>query len=145
MKIHEVAGNIMHKMDAFKGSRQAMDTPQMLIVRGMSRKEMEAEDLKKIINDIFDEIEARTIDVFSEEAKDVLGVMDENIRNQVEIQGETDIYGIYRLKESFEAMNCHTEYALGLLDNFAIFMVLGMDKSGFGPKFVELVVVDLKI
>jgi len=52
MKIHEVAGNIMHKMDAFKGSRQAMDTPQMLIVRGMSRKEMEAEDLKKIINDI---------------------------------------------------------------------------------------------
>ncbi len=28
MKIHEVAGNIMHKMDAFKGSRQAMDTPQ---------------------------------------------------------------------------------------------------------------------
>lgn len=145
MKIHEVAGNIMHKMDAFKGSRQAMDTPQMLIVRGMSRKEMEAEDLKKIINDIFDEIEARTIDVFSEEAKGVLGVMDENIRNQVEIQGETDIYGIYRLKESFEAMNCHTEYALGLLDNFAIFMVLGMDKSGFGPKFVELVVVDLKI
>ena len=137
--------NIMHKMDAFKGSRQAMDTPQMLIVRGMSRKEMEAEDLKKIINDIFDEIEARTIDVFSEEAKGVLGVMDENIRDQVEIQGETDIYGIYRLKESFEAMNCHTEYALGLLDNFAIFMVLGMDKSGFGPKFVELVVVDLKI
>lgn len=145
MKIHEVAGNIMHKMDAFKGSRQAMDTPQMLIVRGMSRKEMEPGDLEKVVSDIFEEIGARTIEVFSEEAKDVIGVMDENIRDQVEIQGETDIYGIYRLKEAFEAMNCHTEYALGLLDNLAIFMVLGMDKSGFGPKIVELVIVDLKI
>ena len=145
MKIHEVAGNIMHKMDAFKGSRQAMDTPQMLIVRGMSRKEMGPEDLEKMVSDIFEEIGARTIEVFSEEAKGVIGVMDENIRDQVEIQGETDIYGIYRLKEAFEAMNCHTEYALGLLDNLAIFMVLGMDKSGFGSKIVELVIVDLKI
>jgi hypothetical protein len=145
MKIHEVAGNIMGIMEAFQGSRPAMDTPQMLIVRGMSRREMEPEDMEKVVSDLFDEIGARTIEVFSEEAKNVIGVMDENIRGQVEIQGETDIYGIYRLKDSFEAMNCHAEYALGLLDDFAIFMVLWMDKSGFGPKFVEVVVVNLEI
>lgn len=145
MKIHEVAGNIMGIMEAFQGSRPAMDTPQMLIVRGMSRREMEPEDMEKVVSDLFDEIGARTIEVFSEEAKNVIGVMDENIRGQVEIQGETDIYGIYRLKDSFEAMNCHAEYAMGLLDDFAIFMVLWMDKSGFGPKFVEVVVVNLEI
>ncbi|HEY0196580.1 MAG TPA: DUF2120 domain-containing protein [Methanobacterium sp.] len=144
MKIHEVAGNIMQILEAFRGSKPAMDTPQMLIVRGMSRKEMEPEELDKVVCDVLDEIGARRIEVYSEEAKDIIGIMDENIRGQVQIQGETDIYGIYRLKDSFEAMNCHTEYALGLLDSFAIFVILWMDKSGFGPKFVELVVVNLE-
>ena len=77
----------------------------MLIVRGMSRKEIEPEDLAQVVSDIFNEIGARKIDVFSEEAKDLIGIMDENIRAQVQIQGETDVYGIYRMKESFEAMN----------------------------------------
>lgn len=144
MKTHEVAGNIMHSLDAFHGSRPSMDTPQMLIVRGMSRKEIEPEELAQVVSDIFNEIGAHKIDVYSQEAKDIIGVMDENIRDQVKIQGETDVYGIYRLKESFEAMNCHLEYALGLLDSIAIFMVLWMDKSGFGPKFVELVVANLE-
>lgn len=144
MKIHEVAGNIMEILEAFRGSKPAMDTPQMLIVRGMSRKEIEPEELDKVVSDVLDEIGARRIEVYSEEAKDIIGIMDENIRGQVQIQGETDIYGIYRLKDSFEAMNCHTEYALGLLDSFAIFIIVWMDKSGFGPKFVELVVVNLE-
>ena len=144
MKTHEIAGNIMQSLEAFKGSRSAMDTPQMLIVRGMTRKDIKPEDMEKEINRIFDEIEARKIEVFSEESKNIIGVMDENIRGQVEIQGETDVYGIYKMKESFEAMNCHTEYGLGLVNNIAVFMVLWMDKSGFGPKFVELVLVNLE-
>lgn len=134
----------MQSLEAFKGSRSAMDTPQMLIVRGMTRKDIKPEDLEIEINRIFDELEARKIEVFSEESKDIIGIMDENIRGQVEIQGETDVYGIYRMKESFESMNCHTEYGLGLVNNIAIFMVLWMDKSGFGPKFVELVLVNLE-
>lgn len=145
MKIHEVAGNIMQSLGAFQGSKPAMDTPQMLIVRGMSRKEIKPEELAQVVYGVLDEVGAREIEVYSEEAKDVIGVMDENIRGQVSIEGETDIYGIYRLKESFEAMNCHTEYALGLLNDIAIFIVMWMDKSGFGPKFVELVVVNLEI
>lgn len=144
-KIHEIAGNIMQTLGAFHGSKPAMDTPQMLIVRGMSRKEIEPEELAQTVSGVLDEIGARIIDVYSDEAKDVIGVMDENIRDQVSIKGETDIYGIYRLKESFEAMNCHTEYALGLLDDIAVFLVMWMDKSGFGPKFVEIVVVNLEI
>lgn len=144
MRIHEVAGNIMNQLEAFHGSRPSMDTAQMLIVRGMSRKEIEPEDLDLVVSDVLKEIGARRIDVFSEEAKDLIGIMDENIRDQVQIQGETDIYGIYRLKESFEAMNCHAEYALALLNNIAIFMVLWMDRSGLGPKFVELVVTNLE-
>lgn len=144
MKINEVAGNLMNSLEAFKGSRPAMNTPQMLIVRGMSRKEMEPDELEKVISEVLDGIGARRIEVYSDEAKNIIGVMDENIRGQVEIQGDTDIYGIYRLKNSFEAMNCNAEYALGLIEGLAVFIVLWMDKSGLGPKFVELVVVNLE-
>lgn len=144
MKTHEVARNIMASLEAFQGSKPSMDTPQMLIVRGMSRKEIKPEEMAPVISDILDDIGARRIEVFSDEAKDIIGIMDENIRALVQIQGETDVYGIYRLKESFEAMNCHVEYALGLLHNIAVFIILWMDKSGFGPKFVELVVANLE-
>ena len=50
------------------------------------------------------------------------------------------MYMEYRLKESFESMNCHTDYALGLIGQIAVFLVLWKDKSGMGPLFVELVV-----
>ncbi len=145
MKTHEVAGNIMGSLEAFHGSRPAMDTPQILIVRGMSRKDIQPEELETVVFNLLNEIGARKIDMFSDEASDIIGVMDEYIRESVEIPGETDIYGIYKLKESFEAMNCHMEYAMGLLDGIALFMVLWMDKSGLGPKFVELVVANLEV
>lgn len=140
MPTHEIAGKIMSQLEAFHGSRPAIDTPQILIVKGMSKKKLDPEELSITINELMKGLGARKMDMFSEEATDVIGIMDENIRARVEIPGETDVYGIYRLKESFEAMNCHTEYALGTIGQLAIFLVLWKDKSGMGPLFVELVV-----
>jgi hypothetical protein len=140
MPTHEIAGKVMNELEAFHGSKPAIDTPQILIVRGMSRKRIDPEELSTIISDMMKGLGARTIDVFSEEATDIIGIMDENIRATVEIPGETDVYGIYRLKESFESMNCHTEYSLGIIGKLAVFLVLWKDKSGMGPLFVELVV-----
>jgi hypothetical protein len=140
MPTHEIAGKIMSELEAFHGSRPAIDTPQILIVRGMSKKKLDPEELSIKITDLMKGLGARKMDIFSEEATDVIGVMDENIRARVDIPGETDVYGIYRLKESFESMNCHTEYALGTIGQLAIFLVLWKDKSGMGPLFVELVV-----
>jgi hypothetical protein len=140
MPTHEIAGKIMSELEAFHGSRPAIDTPQILIVRGMSKKKLDPEELSIKITELMKGLGARKMDIFSEEAADVIGVMDENIRARVDIPGETDVYGIYRLKESFESMNCHTEYALGTIGQLAIFLVLWKDKSGIGPLFVELVV-----
>ena len=140
MPTHEIAGKIMNELEAFHGSKPAIDTPQILIVKGMSKKELDPKELSITITKLMKGIGARKMDIFSEEATDVIGIMDENIRARVEIPGETDVYGIYRLKESFEAMNCHTEYALGTIGQLAIFLVLWKDKSGMGPLFVELVV-----
>lgn len=140
MPTHEIAGKIMGELDAFHGSKPAIDTPQILIVRGMSKKKIDPEELSITISEIMKVIGARRMDVFSEEATNVIGIMDENIRATVEIPGETDVYGIYRLKESFKSMNCHTDYGLGTIGQIAIFLVLWKDKSGIGPLFVELVV-----
>jgi hypothetical protein len=140
MPTHEIAGKIMSELEAFHGSRPSIDTPQILIVRGMSKKKLDPDELSFTITELMKGLGARKMDMFSEEATDVIGIMDENIRARVDIPGETDVYGIYRLKESFESMNCHTEYALGTIGQLAIFLVLWKDKSGMGPLFVELVV-----
>lgn len=140
MKTRNVAGQIMGTLEAFEGSKAAMDTTQLLIVRGRSRKQVKPEELGPTISEILTSLGARELDMFSDETADIITIMDEQIRSHVKVQGETDVYGIYRLKESFENMNCHADYGMGLVDDIAIFLVLWKDKSGFGPLFVELVV-----
>jgi hypothetical protein len=138
--LHEIAGEIMNYLDAFEGSRPALDASNILIVKGKSRKRFPIEETAEILSRIYETLGAEKIDTFSDAGANIISLMDENLRNNVEIQGETDIYGIYRIKKSLEAMNCHVEYALGILDEVGIFIVVWIDKSGFGPKFVEIVV-----
>ncbi len=140
MNTRNIAGQIMGQLEAFEGSKAAMDTTELLIVRGKSRQKIKPEELGPTISQLLKDMEARELDMFSDETANIISIIDEQIRSQVQIQGETDIYGIYRLKESFENMNCHADYGMGLADDIAIFIVLWKDKSGIGPLFVELVV-----
>lgn len=140
MKTRNIAGQIMGQLEAFEGSKAAMDTAQLLIIRGRSRQRIKPEDLGPTISQIFKGLGASQLEMYSDETADIITIIDEQIRSQVEIQGETDVYGIFRLKESFENMNCHADYGMGLLDDIAIFIILWKDKSGMGPMFVELVV-----
>jgi len=142
--LRKVASTIMGELEAFEGSRPALDASNILIVRGMSRKKITAHDMANVLSKLLKKLGAKEVDVFSDEATDVIGIMDERIRNNVEIQGETDVYGIYRLKESLEAMNCDVEYSLGIMDNAGIFIVMWADKSGVGPRFVEVVVASVE-
>jgi hypothetical protein len=144
MNTRDVAGKIMGELDAFKGSRAAIDTSQILIVRGMSRKKIPAGELDVIVSKLLKEVGAKEIDIYEELAGDIIGMMDENIRSTVEIQNDTDVYGIYRMKDAFESMNCQANYGIGILDELGIFIVLWKDKSGIGPLFVEIVVSLLK-
>ncbi|AXV40489.1 DUF2120 domain-containing protein [Methanobacterium sp. BAmetb5] len=140
MRTREIAGQIMGQLEAFEGSKAAMDTTELLIVRGRSRQRIPPEELESTISQILQGLGARKLDMYSDETADIITIMDEQIRSQVSIQEETDIYGIYRLKESFENMNCHADYGIGVVDDIAIFIILWKDKSGIGPLFVELVV-----
>ena len=140
MKTRNIAGQIMGQLEAFEGSKAAMDTTQLLIIRGRSRKRIKPEDIGPTISQIFKCLGASQLDMYSDETADIITIIDEQIRSQIEVQGETDVYGIFRLKESFENMNCHADYGMGLVDDIAIFIVIWRDKSDMGPLFVELVV-----
>jgi hypothetical protein len=140
IKLHKVAGNIMSHLEAFDGSRAALDTDQILIVRGRSRKRIEPEQMGEELSKALSLMEAREIEMFSKEAADLIGLMDEQIRASVEIQGDTDVGGIERLKESLESMNFYVEYKLGLLERAGFFTIIYKDKSGVGPCFVEVVI-----
>ena len=133
----------MGDLEAFHGSKPAIDADNILIVRGMSRKRFN-EELDEVLSHLLKKLDARQIDMFSEEGGNIIGIMDERIRESVNIPSETDITGVYRLKESLEAMNCNVAYALGIIDNIGAFIVTWKDKSGIGPQFVEVVVANME-
>ena len=66
MPTHEIAGKIMGELEAFHGSRPAIDTPQILIVRGMSKKKIDPNDISIIISEIMKGVGARKMDIFSD-------------------------------------------------------------------------------
>lgn len=144
MQTHKIAGKIMEELEAFHGSRPAIDANNILIVRGMSRKQFDAEKMDVILLNLLENLDMHPIDIFSEEGGNIIGIMDERIRENVPIQSETDITGVYRLKESLEAMNCNVDYTMGLLNDLGIFIITWKDKSGIGPQFVEVVVASVE-
>ena len=144
MQTHKIAGQIMGELEAFHGSRPAIDANNILIVRGMSRKQFDTAEMDTILSNLLESLGARHVDIYSKEGGSILGIMDERIRESVTIQTETDITGVYRLKESLEAMNCNVFYTLGLIDTMGAFIVTWKDKSGIGPQFVEVVVANME-
>ena len=133
----------MGDLEAFHGSKPAIDADNILIVRGMSRKQFN-EELDTVLLNLLKNLGARQVDMLSEEGGNIIGIMDERIRESVNISAETDIAGVYRLKESLENMNCNVAYALGLIDNVGTFIVTWKDKSGIGPQFVEVVAANME-
>lgn len=144
MQTHEVAGKVMESLEAFHGSKPAIDAQNILIVRSMSQKKFDTPKMDTVLSDILKNMGVHEIEMFSKEGGDIIGIMDERIRSNVSIQSETDISGIHRMKDSLEAMGCDVEYTLGTLDDLGIFIVTWMDKSGIGPRFVEVVVANLE-
>lgn len=140
IRTHKIAGNIMESLEAFHGSKPAMDSDNILIVRGMSRKKLDNNNMDIFLSDLMKNIGARESDMLSDEGGNIIGIMDERIRASVEIQSETDFSGLNKMKSSLESMGCNVNYTMGVLDDLGIFIVTWKDKSGVGPLFVEVVV-----
>ncbi len=129
----------MEYLEAFDGSRPAIDAEKILIVRGRSKKRIGPQEMNLELENLFSFLEAEEVDMFSKKAASLISIMDEHIRASVKIQGETDAGGIHKMKENLEAMNFLVNYKLGFIGKIGFFIVLWKDKSGIGPCFVEIV------
>ena len=144
MIINKTAGMIMGQLEAFDGSKPAIDSDRILIVRGRSKKRIKIEDMGTELDKVLDRLDAINIDLFSDDATELIGIMDEHIRNIEEINTETNLAGIHKMKDSFENMGCAVEYRLAKTNKLGIFLILWKDKSGIGPCFVEIVIADVQ-
>jgi len=142
VKLHKIAGQVMGFFEAFDGSRAALDTDRILIVRGRSSKNISVDDMESKLDELKDILHGIDVDVVSEEAAKLINRMDEQIRFNVSVQGDTDSNGIMRMTKSLEAMNLFVKFKLMNLKHSGVFVVIWKDKADVGPLFVEVVVSD---
>ncbi|MDR2830259.1 MAG: DUF2120 domain-containing protein [Methanobrevibacter sp.] len=142
VKLHKIAGSVMKYLDAFKNSRPALDSEFILIVRGLSAKNIYINEMSKFLDGLVEHLDGKVLEDISDNAAKLINRMDEQIRSKVKINGDTDSGGIMRMKKDLENLNVSTEYRLINLQDVGVFVAMWKDQEDFGPVFVEVVVSD---
>lgn len=140
--LHKIAGKIIEELEAFQGSRQAIDSNQILIVRAMSKKELAIEDMENELSKIVKKLEAKEINPLSDDATKLINRMDEQVRANVQVTGDSYVTGLENMKASLESMGLHVEYKMMKLQTAGAIIITWKDKSGMGPLYVEVVISD---
>ncbi|KZX13694.1 DUF2120 family protein [Methanobrevibacter filiformis] len=142
VKLHKIAGQIVKFLDAFEGSRAALDAQLILIIRARSSKNIKIDELEEKLEKLIEHMEGHEIPEISDDAGKLINRMDEQIRSSMQINGETDIGGVSRMKKSFEALNVAVEYKFFEIPTAGIFVAIWKDKADVGPVYIEFVVSD---
>ncbi|WP_457614504.1 DUF2120 family protein [Methanopyrus sp.] len=170
--IHRLAKKIMIELEAFEGSRPLLDDVDVLIVRGMSRGEnWDIDNLQGYLENVLERCDVRVVDPESSEGKELIENLGKFVAERIKarytdeepvsvrpvettveavdafIRGETflDPLGFERLKRDLEALGCVAAYTFGRTsDDLGVFLAAWADRSGVGPKSVELLIADLK-
>lgn len=144
MEVMEVSRKIMDYLDAFKGSKPVVHNSEAMIIRGKSATKLKPEEIVPKLEELFKELNIEKIEINSERARILTNQVDQTFRNTTEVFDESNgIVGIEKLKHTFEITGFEADYLVGQLEDMAIYVVMWLDKSGFGPMFVEAMVVKL--
>lgn len=144
MEVMEVSRKIMDYLDAFKGSKPVVHNSEAMIIRGKSATKLKPEEIVPKLEELFKELNIEKIEINSEMARILTNQVDQTFRNTTEVFDESNgIAGIEKLKHTFEITGFEADYLVGQLEDMAIYVVMWLDKSGFGPMFVEAMVVKL--
>ena len=144
MEVMEVSRKIMDYLDAFKGSKPVVHNSEAMIIRGKSATKLKPEEIVPKLEELFKELNIEKIEINSERARILTNQVDQTFRNTTEVFDESNgIAGIGKLKHTFEITGFEADYLVGQLEDMAIYVVMWLDKSGFGPMFVEAMVVKL--
>ncbi len=139
--LHRIAGNILGKFNAFKGSRPAMDNGKILIVRGFIPDTINIEEeADEIFDDIIKNFDGEEIDVVSDEAGKLINRMDEQVRSSISVNATTDPNGVLRLVKDFEARGITVKYRMFTMPGAGVFIVAWKDTNNAGPCFIEVTV-----
>lgn len=139
--LHRIAGNILGKFNAFKGSRPAMDNGKILIVRGFVPDTVDIEnDVDGIFDEIIESFKGEEVDVVSEDAGKLINRMDEQVRSTVSVNATTDPNGVLRLVKDFEARGITVKYKMFTMPGAGAFIVIWKDLHDASPCFIEVTV-----
>ncbi len=142
MEVMELSRSIMEKMDAFKGCKPVVHSTESMIIRGKTHNKEKPENMYSHIMDVFEELNIKKIEKESNKARDFTDKVDTLLRKTEEVYDESNgLDGIEKLKNTFEMTGFYAEYAIGQIEDLVVYVVLYMDKSGFGPMFVETMVI----
>ena len=134
----KTTGQIIGHFNAFKGSRPAFHGEHVVIVRGVSRDQIEIDELESKLAELEGVLNAKEVDVLSDEGKEFVEKVDSYIRDAEDGGVAPDNEGLLKMKEQLEAMGLKVEYKLFLMPNVGTFVAIWKDKSGFGPLYVEV-------
>lgn len=144
MEVIEVSRYIMNYLGAFKGSKPVVHNSEAMIIRGKAEKRLKPEEIVPKLEELFKDMNIKKVEVNSEKAKTLTDQVDATFRKTTDVFDKSNgIAGIERLKHTFEITGFEADYLVGQLDDLAVYVVMWLDKSGFGPMFVESMVVKL--
>jgi hypothetical protein len=167
--LHRIAREIMTRLGAFEGSRPLLDDIDALIVRGMSRGEdWDMENLQSFLEDVLEDVGVKTVPIDSEEGLKLLEEMGEFVAERIQasyaeseplapVVGPDEVeravaegaividpLGVKGMMKTLRDMGCEVGVAIGeTKDDIGVFLAAWGDRSGVGPKSVELVVANL--
>ncbi len=134
----KLTGQVIGHFNAFKGSRPAFHGEHTVIVRGISRDKIEIDEMEAKLAELKDILNAREVDILSDEGKEFVEKVDSYIRDAESVDTTPDTGGLLKMKEQLESMGLQVEFKLFLMPNAGAFVAIWKDKSGFGPLYVEV-------
>ncbi|RAP49566.1 MAG: hypothetical protein BZ136_03160 [Methanosphaera sp. rholeuAM74] len=145
MEVIEVSRQVMDYLDAFKGSKPVLHEQEAMIIRGKSANRLKPEDLMTKLEELFKDLNIKEVQSSSTRASTLTQRVDEKLHKVTEVYDESNgIAGIEKLKQSFEMTGFKADYKIGELpSDIVVYVVLWLDKSGFGPMFVESMAIKL--
>lgn len=145
MEVMEMSRQIMVRMEAFKGSKPVLHNPEAMLIRGKSAVKIKKENMASRLEELFEELEIKKVEINSEKARNLTDKVDESLRRVTEVYDESNgLAGIEKLKNTFEMTGFDAEYIIGQIEDTAVYVVIWADKSGFGPMFVETMVIRIE-
>ena len=144
MEPMEVSRKIMEYLGAFKGSKPVVHNSEAMLIRAKAQEKLKPEEITPKLEELFEELGVTKINPTSQKARTITDQVDATFRNTVEVTDDSiGIDGIEQIKYSFEITGFEADYLMGQLEDMGVYVVMYLDKSGFGPMFVEAMVVKL--